>query len=118
MLNVAGADEAKVCVAAEGDMVAVVGTNRKMLIFPMQQLPEMARGKGVRLQRYKDGEISDVRVFSREAGLSWTDGAGRTHTRTVEELRDWLGDRAQAGRLAPQGFPKSNRFGEVLEAKD
>ena len=81
VLNVAGADEAKVCVAAEGDMVAVVGTNRKMLIFPMQQLPEMARGKGVRLQRYKDGEISDVRVFSREAGLSWTDGAGRTHTR-------------------------------------
>jgi topoisomerase-4 subunit A len=115
VLNVAGTDEAKICVPAEGDMIAVVGTNRKMVIFPREQLPEMARGKGVRLQRYKDGEISDVRVFSAAAGLSWTDGAGRVHTRTMDDLMDWRGDRAQAGRLAPQGFPKSNKFGEGIE---
>ena len=74
VLNVSGADEAKICVPAEGDLVAVVGTNRKMIIFPLEQLPEMARGKGVRLQRYKDGELSDARVFSQGEGLSWTDG--------------------------------------------
>jgi topoisomerase-4 subunit A len=117
VLNVSGSDEAKVCVPADGDLVAVVGTNRKMIVFPREQLPEMARGKGVRLQRYKDGEISDARVFKAETGLTWTDGAGRIHTRSVAELKDWMGDRAQAGRLAPQGFPKSNRFGEALEAK-
>ena len=81
------------------------------------QLPEMARGKGVRLQRYKDGELSDARVFAKAAGLSWTDGAGRLHTRSMAELKDWMGDRAQAGRIAPQGFPKTNKFGETLEAK-
>jgi topoisomerase-4 subunit A len=117
VLNVSGSDEAKVCVPADGDLVAVVGTNRKLIVFPREQLPEMARGKGVRLQRYKDGEISDARVFRAETGLTWTDGAGRIHTRSVAELKDWMGDRAQAGRLAPQGFPKSNRFGEALEAK-
>ena len=112
VLNVAGKDEAKICVPVEGEFVACVGTNRKMIIFPLAQLPEMTRGKGVRLQRYKDGELSDARVFAKESGLSWTDGAGRLHTRTVKELKDWIGDRAQAGRLAPPGFPKSNRFGE------
>jgi topoisomerase-4 subunit A len=111
VLNVTAPDEAKLCVQAEGDHVAVVGTNRKLLVFPMQQLPDMSRGKGVRLQRYKDGEISDARIFKGSEGLSWTDGAGRTHTRSLDELRDWLGDRAQAGRLAPQGFPKTNKFG-------
>jgi topoisomerase IV subunit A len=113
VLNLAGADEAKLCVPAEGDHVAAIGTNRKMLVFPISQVPEMTRGKGVRLQRFKEGEISDVRVFSAAGGLSWTDGAGRLHTRTMGELKDWLGDRAQAGRLAPTGFPKSNRFGEM-----
>nr|MBA3516269.1 DNA topoisomerase IV subunit A [Hyphomicrobiales bacterium] len=113
VLNLAGADEAKICAPAEGDHIAVVGTNRKMVVFPRGQLPEMPRGKGVRLQRYKDGEIADARVFTGAAGLTWTDGAGRLHTRSLAELKDWLGDRAQAGRLAPPGFPKSNRFGEV-----
>jgi topoisomerase-4 subunit A len=112
VLNVSGTDEAKVCVPAEGDTVAVVGTNRKMIIFPLEQLPEMARGKGVRLQRYKDGELSDARVFKKSDGLSWTDSAGREHSRPIAELRDWVGERAQAGRLSPQGFPKSNRFGD------
>jgi topoisomerase-4 subunit A len=114
VLNVSGTDEAKICVPAEGDLIAVVGTNRKMVIFPLDQLPEMARGKGVRLQRYKDGELSDMRVFAKAAGLAWTDGAGRLHTRTAAELKDWMGDRAQAGRIAPQGFPKTNRFGEAI----
>jgi topoisomerase IV subunit A len=117
VLNVSGKDEAKICVSAEGDVVAVVGTNRKMIIFPLDQLPEMTRGKGVRLQRYKDGGLSDARVFTKAAGLSWVDGAGRLHTRSLAELKDWIGDRAQAGRIAPQGFPKTNRFGEMLEAR-
>jgi topoisomerase-4 subunit A len=117
VLNVGGADEAKICVPADGDTIAVVGTNRKMIIFPLTQLPEMTRGKGVRLQRYKDGELSDARVFSAKTGLAWTDGAGRLHMRDLKELKEWQGDRAQAGRIAPQGFPKSNRFGEALEAK-
>jgi len=112
VLNVSGTDEAKVCVPVEGNLVAVVGTNRKMIIFPLDQLPEMTRGKGVRLQRYKDGELSDARVFAKADGLSWTDSAGRVHTRPDAELRDWMGERAQAGRLSPQGFPKSNRFGD------
>jgi topoisomerase-4 subunit A len=111
VLNVGGKDEAKVCVLAKGDHVAVVGKNRKMLIFPLEQLPEMGRGKGVRLQRYKDGEIADARVFSAEEGLSWSDSAGRVHTRTLAELADWLGERAQAGRMAPQGFPRTLSFG-------
>ena len=113
MLNVSGADEAKICVPAVGDLVAVVGTNRKMIIFPVEQLPEMSRGKGVRLQRYKDGGMSDARAFAKNEGLSWTDSAGRLHTRPLTELKDWVGDRAQAGRLPPQGFPKTNKFGEV-----
>ena len=82
-----------------------------MLIFPLQEVNEMARGKGVRLQRYKDGDLSDVRVFKRAEGLSWLDSAGRVFTLPMAELRDWIGERAQAGRLAPRGFPKSNKFG-------
>ncbi|MYZ46689.1 DNA topoisomerase IV subunit A [Propylenella binzhouense] len=111
VLNVTAPDEAKLCVAAEGDHVATIGTNRKMLVFPRSQVMEMTRGKGVRLQRFKDGEIADVRTFAGAQGLSWVDSAGRVHTRSLAELLDWTGDRAQAGRIAPQGFPKSNRFG-------
>jgi topoisomerase-4 subunit A len=112
VLNVSGAEEARICVPADGDHVAIVGKNRKMLVFPLSQLPEMTRGKGVRLQRYRDGEIADARVFRGADGLSWTDGAGRVHTRSLAELADWMGDRAQAGRPAPPGLPRSNRFGE------
>ncbi len=71
----------------------------------------MARGKGVRLQRYKDGGVSDVRVFASADGLTWQDSSGRSFNRTMKEMKDWLGERAQAGRLPPQGFPRSNRFG-------
>ena len=99
---------------ADGDMVATIGENRKMLVFPLEEVNEMARGKGVILQRYKDGSLSDVRVFKKGDGLTWLDPAGRTFTLPIAELRDWLGQRAQAGRLAPRGFPKSNKFGPAF----
>ncbi|SON55756.1 DNA topoisomerase 4 subunit A [Hartmannibacter diazotrophicus] len=111
VLNVGGKIEAKLFVPIQGDQVAVIGENRKLVIFPMSQVPEMSRGKGVRLQRYKEGGLSDVRVFSGEQGLSWTTSAGSTYLRTLAELADWVGDRGLAGRLPPSGFPKSNRFG-------
>jgi topoisomerase-4 subunit A len=91
-----------------GDHVAVVGENRKVLVFPLEELPEMARGKGVRLQRYKDGGLSDATTFTLANGLSWKDPAGRTRTET--DLGEWLGKRATAGRMAPRGFPRDNRF--------
>jgi topoisomerase IV subunit A len=111
ILNVTEPDEAKVCVPANGDMVAVVGENRKMIVFSREELSEMTRGKGVILQRYKDGGISDVRVFVKKEGLTWIDAAGRTFTLAMSDLKDWVGARAQAGMLAPKGFPRSNKFG-------
>ena len=110
VLNVSGDSEAKIIVPADGDTIAVVGQNRKMVIFPASELPEMARGKGVRLQKYKDGGISDARIFRAGEGLSWTDSSGRTFVKPMSELRDWVGERAQAGRQVPQGFPRNNRF--------
>ena len=94
---------------AEGDHVATVGTNRKMLIFPLDQLPVMSRGKGVLLQRYREGHLSDARVFAAADGLSWPTAKG---LRVVTDLAPWLGRRGQAGRLAPPGFPRDNRFGD------
>ncbi|MBX9590448.1 MAG: DNA topoisomerase IV subunit A [Hyphomonadaceae bacterium] len=114
VMNLTEPEEARLCVPADGDLVAVIGENRKMLIFPLEEVNEMARGKGVRLQRYKDGGLSDVRVFKKSEGLSWLDPAGRTFTLSMSELRDWVGERAQAGRLAPRGFPKSNKFGRAF----
>jgi topoisomerase-4 subunit A len=110
VLNVKDGITARVCraVAATDDAVAVVGENRKLLVFGLDELPEMARGKGVRLQKYKDGGLSDARSFRRADGLSWLDPAGRT--RTVEDLAEWDGKRASAGRMAPRGFPRDNRF--------
>ncbi|PZQ11553.1 MAG: DNA topoisomerase IV subunit A [Ancylobacter novellus] len=95
---------------AEGDTVAIVGQNRKLLLFPISQVAEMARGSGVRLQRYKDGGVSDAKVFALSDGLSFTTNGGVARRVLGEELRDWLGNRAEAGRLPPHGFPKSNRF--------
>jgi topoisomerase-4 subunit A len=83
-----------------------------MLIFPIAQVPEMTRGRGVRLQRYKDGDLSDIKTFEVEKGLSWVDSADRVFTQSLKELADWRGNRADAGRLAPKGFPKSNTFGK------
>ena len=96
---------------AEGDTVAIVGQNRKLLLFPISQVAEMARGSGVRLQRYKDGGVADAKVFALAEGLSFTTNGGVARLVKGEELRDWLGNRAEAGRLPPHGFPKSNRFG-------
>jgi topoisomerase-4 subunit A len=98
-------------VPVEGDHVAIVGENRKLLVFPLSQVPEMGRGKGVRLQRYKDGGVSDLKVFALAEGLTWRDTSGRTWTVSAADLKDWMGNRAEAGRLPPKGFPKSNRFG-------
>ncbi|MCZ8107566.1 MAG: DNA topoisomerase IV subunit A [Burkholderiales bacterium] len=111
VLNVDAPFKAVIANAAEGDHVAVVGENRKLLVFPLDQVPEMGRGKGVRLQRYKDGGLSDAKVFTLEAGLTWIDTSGRTWTVAAAELREWIGNRAEAGRLPPKGFPKSNTFG-------
>ena len=114
VMNVEEPAEACSVVPAEGDLVATIGENRKMLVFALDEVNEMTRGKGVILQRYKDGALSDVRVFKKADGLSWLDAAGRTFTLPSAELRDWLGQRAQAGRLAPKGFPRSNKFGPAF----
>lgn len=111
VLNVKLPDEAKICGIAEGDHIAVVGENRKMIIFKAADLPEMGRGKGVRLQKYKDGGISDARMFNLADGLTWEDSAGRTFTKTADELVEFMGERAQAGRMVPKGFPKNGKFG-------
>jgi topoisomerase-4 subunit A len=110
VLNVKAPDEARAVTVVEGDQVAAIGDNRKMLVFPIEQLPEMARGSGVRVQRYKDGGLSDVKTFKGTDGLTWTDGAGRSFSLTLKELADWRGNRADAGRLPPKGFPRSNKF--------
>jgi topoisomerase IV subunit A len=113
VLNVAPPDAARAVAIVTGELVASIGENRKMLIFPLDQVPEMARGRGVRLQRYKDGGLSDVKTFKAEEGLSWTDTAGRAFSLTLEELADWRGNRADAGRLAPKGFPRTNTFSQL-----
>ncbi|MFN3276682.1 MAG: DNA topoisomerase IV subunit A [Paracoccus sp. (in: a-proteobacteria)] len=107
--------DALLCRPIHGDHVAVVGENRKMLVFPLTELPEMARGKGVRLQRYgkgggllKDDGLSDAVCLTLAGGLSWPMGGGKT--RTEPDLTEWLGKRATAGRMAPRGFPRDNRF--------
>ena len=110
ILNVKMPVEAQSCVAVPpgADQLAVVGENRKLLIFPLADLPEMSRGKGIRLQKYKDGGLSDVQPFVLAEGLSWRDSSNRLWT--VTELEEWQGARAQAGRLPPKGFPRNNRF--------
>ncbi|TQN62982.1 DNA topoisomerase IV subunit A [Agrobacterium tumefaciens] len=111
IMNVSMPDEAKLAVPVTGDHVAVVGENRKLLAFPLSQVPEMSRGKGVRLQRYKDGGVVDVKCFALAEGLSWSDTAGRLFNKVGEELREWLADRATVGRTVPKGFPRSGKFG-------
>jgi topoisomerase-4 subunit A len=113
VLNVVPPDAARAIAIVEGELVASIGENRKMVIFPLEQVPEMARGRGVRLQRYKDGSLSDLKTLRAEQGLSWTDAAGRAFSLTLKELADWRGNRADAGRLAPKGFPRSNTFSQL-----
>jgi len=107
ILNVGEGVKAASMTYLQGDTIAVVGTNRKLLIFPAKDLPEMARGKGVILQKYKDGELSDIKSFNLKEGLSWASG---DRTRTETDIRAWRGERAQSGRLAPNGFARNNRF--------
>ena len=108
VLTVKEAVVAALCRVIEGDQVAVVGENRKLLVFALSDLPEMAKGKGVRLQKYKDGGLSDATTFDSARGLSWKDPAGRT--RLELDLAEWTAARASAGRMAPRGFPRENKF--------
>ena len=108
VLNVKDGVTALVCKRVDGDAVAVVGENRKLLVFAMDELPEMTRGKGVRLQKYKDGGLSDVTTLTLSDGLSWLDPAGRR--RHEPDLTKWIAKRAGAGRMAPRGFPRDNKF--------
>ena len=110
VLNLKAPDKACAMTTVDGELAAAIGMNRKMLIFPLNQAPEMGRGRGVRLQRYKEKGLSDVTTFTAQAGLSWTDAAGRSFTLPMKELKDWRGNRADAGRIAPKGFPKNNKF--------
>lgn len=94
----------------DADTVAVVGENRKMVVFPLAELPELARGQGVMLQRYRDGGLSDVIAFRFEEGLSWALGGESGRVRTESDLTPWRAARGAAGRMPPVGFPRSNRF--------
>jgi topoisomerase IV subunit A len=115
VLNVEMPNEARALTTVTGDTVAVIGDNRKMLLFPIDQVPEMARGRGVRLQKYRDGGLSDIATFDAKDGLTWKDSAGREFSASIKELAEWRGNRADAGRLPPKGFPKSNKFGRGVE---
>ena len=108
VLNLGTQAEAAACAPVRGDAVAVIGENRKILAFPLSELPEMSRGRGVKMQSYRDGGLSDVTTFDLKKGLSWKTGAG---IRTETGLEGYLGRRGQAGRAAMRGFPRSNRFG-------
>jgi topoisomerase-4 subunit A len=109
ILSLKPGEEWFACVPAKGDHVAVIGQNRKLLVFPLAEIPEMPKGAGVQLQKYKDGGIADVKVFTLAQGLTWRLG---DKTRTETKLSDWMGVRAQVGRMPPQGFPKSGKFGD------
>ena len=109
VLNLKAPDKAAAMTVIDGETLAVIGENRKMVVFPLDQVPEMTRGRGVRLQRYLVKGLSDVTTFKASEGLSWIDGAGRTQTMLMKELKDWRGNRADAGRIA-QGLPKNNKF--------
>ena len=110
VLNLKAPDKAATLATVDGELAAAIGANRKMVIFALNQVPEMGRGRGVRLQRYKEKGLSDVTTFKADDGLAWTDAAGRSFTLPMKELKDWRGNRADAGRIAPKGFPKNNKF--------
>ena len=107
VMNLRPGERVQLCVPAQGDHVAVVGTNRKLLVFPLNQVPELQRGAGVQLQKYADAKLADAKVFVMAEGLTWRLGQ---NTRTETGIKDWLGARAQVGRMPPNGFPKTNRF--------
>jgi topoisomerase-4 subunit A len=111
VLNVKSPDAARAFTVVEGELAATIGENRKMVIFPLEQVPELSRGRGVRLQRYKDGSLSDVKTFKGGDGLTWVDSAGRTFALTLKELAAWRGNRGDAGRVRPDRFLTNNKFG-------
>jgi topoisomerase-4 subunit A len=113
VLNVTPPDEARALAVVEGEQAAAIGENRKMVIFPLDQVPEMGRGRGVRLQRYKDGELSDVKTFKAGDGLTWVDSGGRVFVQSLKELAAWRGNRGDAGRVRPDRFLTNNKFGQV-----
>src|SRR5581483_10473886 len=110
VLNLKGSDKAAALTVVDGELAAAVGENRKMVIFPLNQVPEMGRGRGVRLQRYREKGLSDLATFKADEGMTWIDAAGRSFNMPIGELKDWRGNRADAGRIVPKGFPKSNKF--------
>lgn len=107
IMNVAEGEVARFCRKITGDMIAIIGENRKLLVFKIEEIPTMARGRGVTLQKYKDGGLSDLQIFKESEGFTYTRAGG---TKTETDLLTWLGHRAQIGKLAPFGFPKSNKF--------
>ncbi|HEU5048366.1 MAG TPA: DNA topoisomerase IV subunit A [Rickettsiales bacterium] len=107
ILNTVDKGRALALRVVDGDSVAVIGDNRKLLIFPISEIPEMTRGQGVALQKYKGGSLADVKIFNQADGLSWKSGE---RVRTEEDIKPWLGHRGTAGRLPPTGFPRSNLF--------
>ncbi|HML44849.1 MAG TPA: DNA topoisomerase IV subunit A, partial [Hyphomicrobium zavarzinii] len=114
VLNVGVDEEARVCVPVDGDYVATIGENRKMLVFPLDEVNEMTRGKGTILQRFKEGALADAVVFHKKEGLTWLDAASRTFTLPWAEVKEWVGQRSQSGKIAPKGFPRSNKFGPAF----
>jgi topoisomerase IV subunit A len=110
ILNLKPPDKAGAMTTVDGELAATIGENRKMVIFALNQVPEMGRGRGVRLQRYREKGLSDVTTFKADDGLAWNDAAGRSFTLPMKDLKDWRGNRSDAGRIAPKGFPKNNKF--------
>ena len=109
VLNVDEKTEAKIClrIAPEHNHIATIGTNRKMLVFPLEQIPEMSKGKGVILQKFKEGRLAGVRTFNLKAGLTYRSGSSDVK---IDNIKAWIAERAQAGKLPPNGFPKSGKF--------
>ena len=119
VLNVKAPDAARALTVVEGELVAAIGENRKLVIFPLDQVPEMTRGRGVRLQRYLTRGLSDVKTFKAADGLTWIDAGGRIFTQHAEGVGAWRGNRADAGRVRPDRFLTNNKFGATrCKAKD
>jgi topoisomerase-4 subunit A len=113
VLNLKTPDKAAALTTVDGELVAAVGANRKLVIFALNQVPEMTRGRGVRLQRYKEKGLSDVATFKGADGLTWVDTAGRSFTLSLKELANWRGNRGDAGRIRPDRFLTNNKFRSV-----
>ena len=114
VLNLKTPDKAAAMTVVDGELGAVIGENRKMVIFKLDQIPEMNRGRGVRLQRYKEGGLSDVTIFKGDDGLTWIDSASRSFTLSLKELANWRGNRGDAGRIRPDRFLTNNKFRSML----